>query len=276
MSAVYTPLMTMDLSERKIYMEEQGDLVLSELLKDIGDPTNELHDKIVFRLFVELLAHQMWTEQQLKKLATSLPTSEYLFASIGATGDDTVFRRSFSALWLAHILQYDRQFGLLTEQEAVQVMEAASSYIAKERDVRGFIDGKGWAHSMAHGADLAVAIVTHHHFQQKFAPVILQSVKAAFWKGTVYIDDEEERFAQIIEQLLAINFPEEVLIEWVEQVFDKLDAHLNEIGYTPAFFHARTNTMRFMRTLYFTAKFSNKAKQLQGVTSIFISKWAKL
>ena len=269
----FTALTTMDTNERKNYMVDHGKQVLSDMLNHIGNADNELHDKIVYRLFCEIISEELLTKELLKELIFELPTDKYLYANISSTNDDTVFTRSFAALWLACLLNYDNRQPFLTEQEAIQVMEASIHYLSKEQDVRGFVEGKGWAHSMAHGADLAVTIVAHRHFQLRFAPIILQGVKSALWKGTVFIDDEEERLAKIFAKLIAIDFPEEILIEWVEQVFDKLDVYFYEVGYTETFFHARTNTLRFIRMLYFTAKFSNKAKQLQAVTSIFINKW---
>jgi len=48
-----------------------------------------------------------------------------------------------------------------------------------------------------------------------------------------------------------------------------------DVGYTPQYFNARTNTLHFMKTLYFTLKFSQQMPQLKGIVSIFISKWMK-
>lgn len=92
----------------------------------------------------------------------------------------------------------------------------------------------------------------------RFAPILLQGIKNSLWKDSVYVDDEDERLVTIIEKLMAKGYPEEILIEWVEQVFDKLQFYLMEVGYTPQYFAARTNTLHFMKTLYFTLKFSQK------------------
>lgn len=265
----------MDEQQRKTYIEQHGDKLLHDMLQIIGTSDDELRDKLNYRVFIELLSAGHWTREQMTEITKTLVDDAYLFAAIGSSGDDSVFTRSFSALWLAGLLQVDRQIRFLSDEQATAVLQAVVPYIQKERDVRGFVEGKGWAHSMAHGSDLAVAAISHPLFTVQLAPVILQGLKEAMWKGAVFVDDEDERFVQVVEALVRAEFPEEVLVEWVEQLFDKLDRHLYEVGYNPAFFAARTNTMHFMKTLYFALKFSNHYQQLRGVCSIFIGKWMK-
>ncbi len=203
---------------------------------------------------------------------------EHLFLHIQDREEtEAVFTRSFSALWLTALLHADAQLRFLQADDLTVIFQEVARYFIRERDVRGYInDEQGWAHSMAHVADLCVACIRHPQFEVRYAPMILQGVKEAFWKGSVYIDDEEERLVKVIEALIAIDFPEEILIEWVEQVFDKLEVYLYEAGYTKDWFKARSNTMHFMKTMYFAVKFSNKYEQLRAVTSILIQKWMKL
>ncbi|MEK4229458.1 DUF2785 domain-containing protein [Solibacillus sp. FSL H8-0538] len=268
-------LLAMDFAARQQYINESGEELLQEMLLNIGVTDDELRDKLNYRVFIELLSAQLWTPKQMTHLATVLITNNYLYYKVEEQDKDSVFTRSFSALWLAGLLQVDRQLHFLTDDTARQVINVTLPYLQRERDVRGFVEEQGWAHAVAHGADLAVAVVNHPLFQVSDAPVLLQGVKEVLWKDSVYTDDEDERLVKVIEALIAMDFPEEVLVEWVEQIFDKLDLHLYEIGYTPAFFAARTNTLHFIKTLYFTLKFSNQYNQLRGVCSIFIGKWMK-
>lgn len=265
----------MDHAERVHYIQKSGDTLLQEMLQNIGVPEDELRDKLNYRVFIELLSAQLWKPAQMIELTKTLISQDYLYSHLSEENEDAVFTRSFSALWLAGLLQVDRQLHFLTDDEAKEIIKATLPYLHREHDVRGFVGEKGWAHAVAHGADLAVAAVNHPAFQLSDAPILLQGMKEAFWKGSVYTDDEDERLVKIIEALVAIDFPEEVLVEWVEQVFDKFDHHLHEVGYTPAFFAARTNTLHFMKTLYFSLKFSNHYLQLRGVCSILIGKWMK-
>ncbi|MEC1177224.1 DUF2785 domain-containing protein [Metasolibacillus meyeri] len=272
MTTIYEPLLQMDHLQREQYMQVHSEEVLAGLLQHIGYANNEHHDKIVYRLFGELMTGALFSKEQLVRTTLALPTNDYLFKNIANSDTDSVFTRSFSALWLVYLLYSDRELSFLTKEEAQFVMVAASRYLEREQDVRGFVEGQGWAH----GADLFAMMLTHPHLPPHVVPVLLQGIKSTFWKGTVYGVEEEERLAQIFEQLVKMDFPEEVCIEWVEQVFDKLTLQRENEGYTMQFFNARMNVLRFMRTLYFTLKFSHKMPQLQGVVSIFIGKWTKL
>lgn len=268
-------LLDMNHDERQQYMNEKGDILIENMLKNIGYPEDELRDKLNYRLFIEMLADNLFTTVQMNQLTKKLKGADFLYASIGERDTDQVFIRSFSALWLCGLLNVDSQIRFLSDEEAKEILEATTHYLSQENDVRGFVHDKGWAHAIAHGADLATAIVAHPLFEMRFAPTLLQGIKNSLWKGTVYIDDEDERLVTIIEKLMIKDFPEEILIEWVEQVFDKLQYYLMEVGYTPQYFAARTNTLHFMKTLYFTLKFSQKMPELKGVVSLFIGKWMK-
>ena len=275
MKAKFTELLNMNGTERQAYMSEHADHLIDNLIHHIGFPEDEMRDKVTYRLFIELLAGGFFSQEQMSTITTTLIGDNYLFHSIGERNTDTVFTRSFSALWLSNLLNTDSQLRFLNEDAATSILEASSRYLDREKDVRGFVGDKGWAHSIAHGADLSSAIISHPNFNVRFAPVILQGIKNSFWKGSVLVDDEDERLVVIIEKLIGQNFPEEILIEWIEQVFDKLQFYLMEAGYTPEYFTARTNTLHFMKTLYFTLKFSQKSPEIMGITSLFIAKWMK-
>ena len=262
-------------NQKRQYLSENGNQLIEEMLKHIGNPDAEIRDQLNYRVFIELLNDNLFTQNQLKELIFKLEGNDFLFSSIGERNTDSVFVRSFSALWLSALLRVDGQQRFLTKDEAIQILTSSSLYLMKEKDIRGSVPEKGWAHSIAHGADLATAIVAHPSFELRLAPNLLQGIKDSFWKGAVYVDDEDERLVNVVNQLIQKDFPEEVLIEWVEQVFDKLQLHLMYEGYTPQYFVARTNTLQFMKTFYFTLKFSQKMPELKGVTSLFIGKWMK-
>lgn len=275
MKTVLIELLNKNHAERQIYLKDNAEMLLENMVQHIGDPEDELRDKLVYRLFAELLSNGLWTNEQLAQLANTLKGEAYLFHAIGDRESDRVFTRSFSALWLSHLLNADCQLHFLSPAEAQDILDRSASYLLKEKDIRGFVNEKGWAHAIAHGADLAASIAAHPSFEMRFAPILLQGIKESFWKGSVYIDDEDERLVVVIEKLLAVELPEEIMIEWIEQVFDKLRFYLMEVGYTPHYFAARTNTLHFMKTLYFTLKFSQKSPELQAIISLFLAKWMK-
>lgn len=59
------------------------------------------------------------------------------------------------------ILGADNHHPFLSEKEFKFVKNRAYDYVEKENDVRGYIAGKGWAHSLAHAADTLDEIAKH-------------------------------------------------------------------------------------------------------------------
>lgn len=76
-----------------------------------------------------------------------------LVQGLGEAGSDSVFRRSCSALVLAECVRRDNAEGLLPRDKLLEWGDRLSGWLVRERDVRGFVPGKGWAHAVAHGAD---------------------------------------------------------------------------------------------------------------------------
>ncbi|MGE7933815.1 DUF2785 domain-containing protein [Viridibacillus arvi] len=267
---------SMSILERKTLIAEQGDELLFNMLQEIGAVDAELRDQLIYRTFMEMLGEQLLSHEQMQYLYKEIVSEKYLFFQIGDEQIDTVLTRSFSALLLTGILTTDAELRFLPDEALTTYLEKSGHYLQKERDVRGFIDGKGWAHSIAHGADLAAATVRHPAFELRMAPPILQAIKACLWKNAVYIDDEEERLIIVIEEMMKKGVSEEVFVEWAEQVFDKLDHHLYSIGYDPSYFKARTCTLHFMKTLYFALKIKKSMPKLEGVVYMQIAKHFKL
>ena len=194
-------VLAMNEEERQVYMQAHEEQLLTNMVKHIGDSSSTLRDQTNYRLFVELLSANYWTVERLRPLTMQLINEEHLFLHIqDREATEAVFTRSFSALWLTALLHADAQLRFLQADDLTLIFQQVARYFLREHDVRGYInDEQGWAHSMAHVADLCVACIRHPQFEVRYAPMILQGVKDAFWKGSVYIDDEEERFVKVIE-----------------------------------------------------------------------------
>ena len=266
-------VLEMDDMQCQNHMKLHGEELFQFMLENLGSSDGELRDEIIYRLLVKLLTGQHLNIIQLIGACKELLTDQYLFASIGEKDSDDVFIRSFSTLWLTGLFWLDQEHPFMDQELRRKAMEASASYLSLEQDTRGFVEGKGWAHSIAHGADLAAVIASHPEVEKRLIPVILEGVSACFWKGGVYVDDEDERLVAIILSLANTEYPENIVVEWIEQVFDKLDREIPEEGYSQTFYHARTNILQFMKTLYFALKKSKRYPKLQSTASFFIQKW---
>lgn len=73
---------------------------------------------------------------------------------IGESETDSIFRRSFSALYLSILAAEDLQKPFLSDTAFRETLDAALQCYAEEKDLRGYVPEKGWAHATAHVADL--------------------------------------------------------------------------------------------------------------------------
>jgi hypothetical protein len=267
---------TMTLPARQEFMLHKGDWLLKEMLTHIGSPDAELRDKLIYRTFIDILSDNLLNPEQLGYLFDTVIGDDFLYLNIGEESTDSVFTRSFSALLAASILAKDAELLVLNDERLQVFFQKIGRYLLLEKDTRGHVHDKGWAHSIAHGADLAAVTIKHPKFDLQNAPLILHALKLVTWKDTVFVNDEEERLINIIEALLARDYSEEALIEFIEQVFDKFEMHLVTQGYNEAFFSGRTCTLNLMKTLYFSLKMNNLAPKLQNTIYVQVAKWLKL
>ncbi|MFJ8516231.1 DUF2785 domain-containing protein [Lysinibacillus xylanilyticus] len=267
---------TMTLPARQEFMLHKGDWLLKEMLTHIGSPDAELRDKLIYRTFIDILSDNLLNPEQLGYLFDTVIGDDFLYLNIGEESTDSVFTRSFSALLAASILAKDAELLVLNDERLQVFFQKIGRYLLLEKDTRGHVHDKGWAHSIAHGADLAAVTIKHPKFDLQHAPLILHALKLVTWKDTVFVNDEEERLINIIEALLARDYSEEALIEFIEQVFDKFEMHLVTQGYNEAFFNGRTCTLNLMKTLYFSLKMNNLAPKLQNTIYGQVAKWLKL
>jgi hypothetical protein len=127
---------------------------LREVLPFLGSPDPELRDELAFAIVADWVHERDLLEaHELRELLAFALSGDGLRHGIGESDTDTVFARSFAALVVALVLAVDNRSSFLTREELGGVLDALLDYAASERDLRGFVPGKGWAHAAAHVAD---------------------------------------------------------------------------------------------------------------------------
>jgi hypothetical protein len=145
----------------------------AELFEMLGSVDPVRRDQIAFTVLAA------WIEQGVyDDLLTTLgdSVSRGLSVGIGTVGDDTVFRRSFSALVLAGCIERDTVAHLLPVDVVMRWAERAIAWFSREHDDRGWVDGAGWAHTVAHGADLVLALGESPHLAVTHLEVLLDVI----------------------------------------------------------------------------------------------------
>lgn len=267
-------ILAMSIIERKQVLQEDSKSILENMLLHIGHPDESIRDHQNLRLFLELMQSDCLSIVDQQFLVSQLTQPSYLYFQIGERDHDSIFQRSLSAMWLTVIIQKDAEQSFLTTEQYEEILNLAVHYLEKEKDTRGYVPRKGWAYGIANGADLISACIQHPKFKLEMSAPILQSIRDCFWKDSVFVDDEEERFVAIVIALIRKGTDEKLLIEWLEQVFDSLEYSRECNGYSPLFLKTRTQTLHFVKSLYFALKFKKLTPELQGIVLHFISKWS--
>jgi len=172
---------------------------------------------------------------------------DHLFYGIGDVDQDTVFTRAFSALFIPLAFHYNDTFNYLTEQEYEYIYSRMRLYFELEKDFRGYVLEKGWAHSIAHAADGLHSISSSSYYSQEHLLVILELIKAKACVSNYYfIHNEDERMAAVVIQIVKRNILEEdILIKWVQQL-----GCIERVAY-PQYDIMRGNIKNLLRSVYF-------------------------
>jgi len=241
-----------------------------ELIAYIGSTDPDLRDTIGLEAFYHWLTQGLYSADDLRGIITRLLAN--LQQNIGEIGGDTVFLRSFSTLWLAKIISYENKNKTLQKEDIHAVLEAALPYFAAERDLRGYIPGKGWGHALAHVADLLCALVinprtdTDEHLQ--ILDCIMNRVRTT--TQSIFRYNEDSRIAQPI---LWICIRNRLPLEQIEAGLVALSRGWDGAWQNEGRTRAYNNGRNLLRSLHWYARrrtedeLPNREKILQFVQS---------
>ena len=174
-----------------------------ELYAYLASTDPELRDIIGFFVFKNWTRQGLYNMDDLRGFVPRLIAN--LKEGIGERKSDFVFLRSFSALWLAVIVDYDTRNPSLSSQEMIPIKEAALAYLAAERDLRGYDPVKGWAHAIDHAASLLAALAASPHTDANDHIRILACIanKLKDSDHWIYMYDEDDCLAEPAMEIFA-------------------------------------------------------------------------
>ena len=234
------------------------DGIIADMLGFIGHTDAELRDKLIYKTFVQ------WAEvkgiistDKMKQILDICLSDAHLFYSIGESGTDSVFTRSFSSLIISVAFCVHDENPFLTANDIQSIKETVLRYIALEKDFRGYVDGKGWAHAVAHIADALINIagcsvdnklcIGREGFLE-----ILQAVKTLACNNQhIYSAEEDERLAitPFVGAVYLNILTAKELMDWIDS-FNMSDNEWWK-GTVPGDYYLHVNRKNFMRSLYF-------------------------
>jgi hypothetical protein len=239
-----------EVENNKYFMEndEQYFSLALEMMDSIGSLNPELRDNLIYGTLSNWILNNRFTFEQLENLLNIGVDKYHLFYKLYEKDENAVFKRTFSVLIVAVIINKHRKETFLLEKSLHEVKDKLIEYMLNERDVRGYVEVKGWAHSAAHTADALDELVQCNCFNKSDLINILNAIKAKVYIGYyVYVDEESERMVTVVEN----SFNRKILnnseiIEWLQGF--KFE---NPKGSNIDNFHLKVNVKGFLRSLYF-------------------------
>ncbi|WP_214833874.1 DUF2785 domain-containing protein [Exiguobacterium sp. E4787] len=251
-------LILIDIKDGTVRLQElDEERVIQSMLHHIGSTDPELRDQLIYTLFYRfIIEDDHLTDEQLTDLFNT--TLKYhLFHGIGETASDTVFTRAFSTLLIALIVYQDRQREFLSEADLDMLKAKLLAYLDCEIDTRGYVPGKGWAHSIAHVADAFDELVLHPHLDETEFGEMLEALWDKVMIPSLYVHDEDERLLNPIFALLERGMDEQELIVLLEDLPARLSVQKQQLEPEP-YWHVVHNVKTFLKSFFVKLSETNR------------------
>ncbi|WP_409253314.1 DUF2785 domain-containing protein [Bacillus sp. SCS-153A] len=238
-------------------------LIIKSMLEHIGSIDGELRDQLIYSSFYRLIIESNQLEPELLKELLDACLSELIFKGIGEKETDTVFTRAFTTLLIALILYRDNQANFLSPSTVYNIKEKLIKYINLERDIRGYVAGKGWAHSIAHVADTFEELVKNPKLSTEFYPEILKTLwSKVLISNSAYVHNEDERLIIPILEMLERGMDVQKIEELIQDLPIELKYQKEQLENDKYWFLV-FNIKTFLKSFYIKINSNSKLLSLQ-------------
>ncbi|SDJ15845.1 DUF2785 domain-containing protein [Salimicrobium halophilum] len=212
-----------------------------EIVGVLGSTDAELRDELGYETLLKLLVHKNYLNgHELKRLLQYAISDNMLLHDIGRENEDSVFLRSFSALLVTLLLHRDNQDEYLSKAEYDEVVHRIVDYCEKERDFRGFVPEKGWAHAPAHISDAIDECVKSRYVDIEVCRSLWEGLKNLLLHAPfVYSCEEDERMA----------IPMLAMLDQNHVTLPTLRTWLTEVSIAEEPMHTKINFKHFTRCI---------------------------
>ncbi len=225
-----------------------------QLISFLSSTDLQLRDDFGFSILATWLDRGgYYSPDQLRQLGAAMIGN--LSVGLGESETDTVFGRAFATLILGKVVDADNHQPFLSADEVHAWLDQALGYIRSERDVRGFVPEKGWAHAVAHMGDLLMYMARNRHVGERHLEQIVESIggRMAEPVPTIYraLEDERMAYAAIVALQRELLTPE-FLSAWIDRLAQRWSGgQWFTIIMKAETANACHNTRQFLRSLYF-------------------------
>ncbi len=255
--------------------EESIENITPLLIPKLGFPDSDSREGALEILYTWIMEGK-YSDTALIQLGDQF--CDLIQTNVGTFGEDSTFLRAFSALEICGILKFDDECALgnvenrisfLSPEIFTRWLEKAMNYYRQEKDYRSFIPEKGWAHSIAHGADLFRDFLKHHLIRKTDVIQILDLLlEKAFSSNNLLLKGKED--ARIATAFYTGLLHQDLLFTDIQSLFNKfMTSYKNKGWFTwaqePSASNGFLNGERFIYDLYFMLKFGISRKGSRSV-----------
>ncbi len=217
------------------------------LLPNLGSPDPVLRDDLSATIIDHFVSDPgTIAGDQAASILAVLLDDNHLFWRIGEDGTDSVFMRSFSSLLASSIIYRDSLSPAIGKDLIRGCIDRLLDYSSREKDIRGYVEGKGWAHSVAHLSDALYACAGHPEALREQVAQILDTTGGLSRQENPLSSGEPERLAYAACRAINSLDVTERSTGWIG------DYPIPEGGRNSPY--ARHNSGAFLRSLYFDLK----------------------
>jgi hypothetical protein len=247
-----------------------------ELFGYLGSTDPELRDDIAYIVYANFLKREKYSKDDIRAHVKELLAN--LDKGIGETETDSVFLRTFSVLLLSEIVHNDNKKPLLDRKQVHSILAGGLRYLSLEKDPRGYVPVKGWAHALAHTADLMLVLGTNRFTDRSDHKNILKAIADKLVRSTnwVYIHGEDERLAKAViaileRNMIVLDFLQEWLTSFIKPEKSWRGSYTDE-GQARAFHNVRN----FLRSLLFAVRKTDNLFNKEKIQSSVLETLDKL
>jgi hypothetical protein len=228
------------------------DVLTADLLDNLGNPDPDQR-----ALGIEIL--ETWVMRGVYEppalRAIGGRAIDNLKVGLGEQGTDSVFLRAGSLILLKRVVEADNRRSFLGTEELEAWLDAVVAYLENERDLRGYVPGKGWAHALAQVAETLRLLALNRRLSpetlRRILDVVGAKITAPAEEPFRYYEDEWLAYAvRTIFRFKPLGVDE--LKQWLAGLVDP-EGHESwkEPPRSPTEAAARYNTASLLRSLYF-------------------------
>lgn len=239
--------------------------IAKTMLHHIGSINPHLRDDLIYSTFSRWIVNDLFTTEELREFLCISIDDEHLLYRLGEMDTDSVFTRTFSVLITAVILMKHNEKPFIPIEEFELVKEKVFQFAKSENDIRGYVEEKGWAHSVAHLADCLDELAKCNDSKEDDIRTILELISFRVMESKNVFDcEEDERLVIAVAAILKRNLlSNEEINTWIEAFKD-----YKQTGDYIKDYHIKINAKHFLRSLYFRIDHDEKMKTTMTNTLI--------